>query len=72
MKLKIGDKVKIVEGTRYYDDDSKSNPNNIEGEITTAEDCTYYVEWSNGTFNSYEEGDLELYEPINIENYEIY
>ena len=72
MKLKVGDKVKIVEGTRYYNDDSKSNPNGIEGEISSVEDCTYFVGWSNGIWNSYEEGDLELYEPINIDNYEIY
>lgn len=60
MKLKVGDKVKISESSEYYGI-SKSNPKGVEGVITSlneGEDLSHYVNWSNGTRNSYDALDL--------------
>lgn len=56
--LKIGQKVKIRPGTRYYGLSDKSNPSEIVGEISRMDKMYIHVKWSNGTTNSYSNDDL--------------
>jgi hypothetical protein len=64
-KFKVGDKVKIKKGTRFYGaDDESSNPKDMVGEITRVEKpserLNIKVKWQNGAINSYDTKDLEL------------
>lgn len=57
-QFKVGDKVRIIEGTRYYGE-SDFNP---AGEVGTIVDISYssiYVMWEAGK-NIYSQSDLEL------------
>lgn len=75
LKFKVGDRVKIIPGTRYYYGESDSNnPKDIEGTVTKAEeptsiDSNYSVMWDNKMHNGYHEKDLML---VNSELFPIY
>lgn len=71
MKLKVGDRVKILPTSEYWVDNDNANPKNVEGIIYEIEnhDCVPIdVKWDNGTKNNYDEKDLELVKPINTDN----
>lgn len=62
--MKIGDTVKMsAKGKEAYRDTS-NNPHDLQGELTKPLSSTtkfrYKVKWSNGSTNSYREGELEL------------
>lgn len=61
-EFKVGDKVKIKQGTRYYGSKlDRLNPKDIIGTITAVRhelEFRYTVEWPQGK-NGYREGDLE-------------
>lgn len=62
MNFKVGDKVKIKEGNRFYGI-NKSNPANISGVIminSLPGNLPIRVNWSNHTSNKYNENDLVL------------
>ena len=64
-KFKVGDKVKYT--SNYWGED-KYNPlwngkyGKVVGILIEIEYKNYYVNWNNGTHNSYRENDLELVE----------
>ena len=62
--MKIGDKVLISKTSKYYIDNDKSNPKNVEGIITliliNAFHLPIKVKWDTGYTNSYSIKDLEL------------
>lgn len=63
--MKVGDKVTLSVNSEFYDSEGfdESNPYGISGEVgcvTGPAPLTVDVDWSNGTFNSYRETDLEL------------
>lgn len=69
-KFKVGDRVKIIPDTRYYEgNEYSSNPKNISGIISGVhgEDDerdyhVYSVNWDNKNSNSYTANDLVLIE----------
>jgi len=66
MKFKVGDRVQIVKGTRHYGADD-ANPADVEGVVTSddeSDEHNLYVDWDNGTNNSYEDSDLEAAPPV--------
>lgn len=71
MKFKIGDRVMIVPGTRYYTGGKGSNnPKDIQGIVDKIYDKHQYgVLWDNKKHNSYNETDLAL---VNSELFPIY
>lgn len=65
-KFPKGTKVRIAQSSMYYTRHAPSNPQDIEGTVTTQpankfSSHGYIVAWSNGRTNSYNESDLELY-----------
>lgn len=62
--LKVGDKVKIAKDSEWYNSGIPENPINTVGEIYQMSDgyLGIFVEWSNGTSNSYNPEDLVLAE----------
>lgn len=70
--LKVGDRVKLAQEAweRWTDFGilaSESNPLDVDGtvvEVNEYDKFRYRVEWDNGTFNSYHNGDLE---PLAVE-----
>ena len=58
--MKVGDKVMISGNSDFYKSGRKDNPIDISGIVTGLSDgdLCIYVDWSNGTFNSYNECDL--------------
>lgn len=66
-KFKVGDKVRIRKGTKYYGRNSM-NPADVDGVVTkdgpgSPEVYRLNVRWDNGTVNSYRDIDLELTSP---------
>jgi hypothetical protein len=61
--FKVGDKVQIKKGSRYYGKDEK-NPKDTIGEIIEIEDVFPKVKWGNETTNIYEFKDLELAQQV--------
>jgi len=63
--FKIGDKVRIKEGTEYYIYSSSNNPNDMDGVVIELKDIydapyKYRVQWNNSEVNSYRDSDLVL------------
>lgn len=68
--FKIGDRVRIKFDTRYYNNTSSNNPNNVTGTVIETDQSSglkYRVAWDNNTKNSYDYKDLELYEVISYD-----
>lgn len=63
MRFQIGDIVKIAKTSEYYDSIESSHPRDIEGvveEIDDDEEFRINVEWTNETYNYYNEESLRL------------
>lgn len=59
--FKVGDIVKIRKNSRYYGTDQRTNPADVEGEVTGIRaDKSYVVTWPSFFTNCYEAYDLEL------------
>ena len=57
--FKLGDRVRIIKGTRYYGFNSV-NPADVDGEIISSLGHSLRVRWSNtGEVNLYSSSDLE-------------
>jgi hypothetical protein len=69
--LKVNDRVKIAETSKYYRKSDKSNPIDAVGTITKIKGdyLGISVLWENGTYNGYSSCDLELVNTIEQENY---
>jgi hypothetical protein len=69
-KFKVGDKVKITEGSDFYGYGGVNNPREVIGEVYKTYEgfgegyfqFKYDVGWANGGYNSYREIDLVLAE----------
>lgn len=64
-EIKVGSKVKITDTSEYYSHGTPSNPRDMVGTVTednrkVTAGYVYRVKWSNGCYNSYKVGDLEL------------
>lgn len=62
-KFKVGDKVRIKKGTRYYGENVTFNPRDVTGKVTdlvNTPEYKYRVEWPSGATNIYSDSDLEL------------
>lgn len=60
-KFKAGDRVRIAESSERYKSSGNSNPKDTDGEVDEILSCgTMYVNWANGTYNTYNQKDLEL------------
>jgi hypothetical protein len=69
--LKVNDRVKIAETSKYYRKSDKSNPIDAVGTITKIKGdyLGISVLWENGIYNGYSSCDLELVNTIEQENY---
>ena len=69
--LKVNDRVKIAETSKYYRKSDKSNPIDAVGTITKIKGdyLGISVLWENGIYNGYSSCDLELVNTIEQDNY---
>jgi hypothetical protein len=63
--MKVGDKVKIRNTSRFYLDGSSYNPKDTLGEVINSNQWNalpFLVKWENGEENAYSEEDLDIVE----------
>jgi hypothetical protein len=63
--MKVGDKVKIRNTSRFYLDGSSYNPKDTLGEVINSNQWNalpFLVKWENGEENAYSEEDLDIAE----------
>ena len=65
--MKVGDKVKIRNTSKYYMDEDSWNPKDTLGEVINFNQWNslpFFVKWENGEENSYGEEDLDIIKEI--------
>lgn len=70
--IKMGARVKIKPGTRFYQGNSIYNPINVSGKICPGDSAWLTVRWDNGQKNNYEEEDLIFEEPNDMAEVDVH